>query len=92
MKRPGLRWYERAICQGQSLQLFYPAGERGSGARGIYRDAARLCARCPVMTECLELALQTEGTAGGDARYGVFGGLTPIERAALAKARRKVAA
>lgn len=42
--------------------------------------ARRLCRACPVATDCLEYALRH------DERYGIWGGLDPVERAAL---RRK---
>jgi hypothetical protein len=56
-----------------------------------YEDYAReACAGCPVIRECLELALRTESRPGVQA-HGIAGGLAPWERLALVSARRAVA-
>lgn len=39
--------------------------------------AKAICATCPMTQECLELALSS------NCEFGIFGGLTPSERAAL---------
>ena len=41
--------------------------------------AKRLCAECPLITECLQVAIQTKRNVG------IWGGLTPEERKALRK-------
>jgi hypothetical protein len=41
---------------------------------------------------CLEVAMDAERTTSRHHRYGVFGGLTPTDRAALAKVRAANAA
>lgn len=58
-------------CAGVDAALFFP--ERVSE----YPKAAALCRRCPVQTECLAWALQTRQG------FGMWGGKTPDERAAL---------
>lgn len=48
--------------------------------------------RCPVITQCLELAMQAEGRAAASHRFGVYGGLTGAERRDLYDQRRKATA
>lgn len=56
----------------------------------VYADdkmAALMCRGCPVKAQCLQLALGWEGSVGSKYRYGVWGGMTPVARARMAKAR-----
>lgn len=48
------------------------------------RDAVAACCSCPLITPCLNAALKAEGTVTAQYRYGVWGGLTPEQRAVLA--------
>lgn len=77
-RRP--RWDDHAACKGLT-DAFFP--ERGDS---VGADAARrVCLHsCPVRQQCLDAALQEEGSAGKSTRYGVRGGLTPNERHRLA--------
>lgn len=80
-----------APCMETDPNLSFP---KGSGKVSIQHAAAKKdCARCPLQMrqECLELAMRTEGKASATNRYGVFGGLDPDERAALARERRAAA-
>ena len=47
--------------------------------------AAALCAGCPIAEQCLAVAMHAERGIGTYSRYGVFGGLTPDQRAQLAR-------
>lgn len=58
--------------------LFYPAGENSEE----YERARAICDGCPVKAECLGFALDT-----GE-RYGMWGGMTPMERRTEARRRR----
>jgi len=59
-------------------ELFYaPDGERGATKRRRERAAKAVCAACPVRRPCLAHALASQE------RYGVWGGLSERERAAL---------
>ena len=51
-----------------------------------HAEAARLCAGCPIAEQCLAVAMRAERGLGPYSRYGVFGGLTPDQRARLARA------
>lgn len=64
-------WQEKALCSQTDPEAFFP--EQG----GSTKDAKRICARCPVKTECLNYAL------ANDERFGVWGGLTERERRRL---------
>jgi hypothetical protein len=77
-------WMERAACKNKRedyadkggdpqevTELFFPATKQPKSY------AERLCGGCPVRTECLEWALQT------DSRFGVFGGITETARVKL---------
>lgn len=70
-------WRSRALCAGDDLSTYFP---EGLGAD--WRTPKKVCAACPVAAECLAFALAS------DTRDGVFGGLSPKQRAQL---RRKAA-
>lgn len=53
------------------------------------RAATALCNGCPVINECLEFALAAEAGMGASGREGIFGGLTPAERARLVRGQTK---
>ena len=67
-------WQDRAACREIGAEAFFPpdAGK----AVPDYAQARRVCRRCPVKAECLDFALRL------DIREGLFGGLTPRQRAA----------
>ena len=70
-------WMQKAACRGQGFDAWFSADEVGEEA-----DAARrVCAGCPVRLECLDYAL------GWSIRHGLWGGLSPKERAALKRRR-----
>lgn len=70
-------WRDRAACLGTDDDTFFP--DRGDEAG---TDAAlRICATCPVTTQCLTTALTEEGNLAGPYRHGIRGGTTPDERA-----------
>lgn len=96
MKRARLaapaEWTEHAACaEIGDPDLFFPGKDEDVNRSAVkvpwqYRTTRRICAGCPVRTECLELALATESANN---RAGMWGGLTPKERAQVA-ARRLV--
>ncbi len=65
------QWREQALCAQADPDLWFP--EPGESAR----TAKLICDWCPVRGECLEWAL-----AAGEP-YGIYGGLTPLERHTL---------
>jgi WhiB family redox-sensing transcriptional regulator len=92
-------WYKRAACHGLT-ERFFPTSP-GAWRKLVTRARSKLprrrpgtievwtgphveaineiCRGCPVRAECLASALER------DERYGLWGGLTPNERAALLK-------
>lgn len=71
-------WTTRAACDGMAR----PDWDPWSGDQPELLDAARkVCGTCPVLDACLDAALSR-----GEA-YGVYGGLTPGERADVARLR-----
>lgn len=65
-----------ALCAQVDPELWFP--DKGDPAE----KAKAICRRCPEQAACLAWALEA-----GEA-HGVWGGLAPEERAALAQARR----
>ncbi|GHI91313.1 WhiB family transcriptional regulator [Streptomyces olivaceus] len=74
-----LAWADRAACRGDNLELFFTESKTG------VELAKSICGTCPVREACLAETLQAEDGS----RYGVYGGLTPAERAELVGEERK---
>ncbi|MFE1321651.1 WhiB family transcriptional regulator [Kitasatospora phosalacinea] len=70
--------------------FWFPEGKGGHTVLHQLEAAAAICnSSCPVRQRCLEVAMVAEGAAEKGYRFGVFGGLTPAERANLARVRRR---
>ncbi|HZZ96038.1 MAG TPA: WhiB family transcriptional regulator [Jatrophihabitantaceae bacterium] len=68
-------WQLDAACAGLDTALFYQAdNERGSSVRLREKKAKAICARCPVITNCLKDAL------ANNEPFGVWGGMSADER------------
>ena len=59
-----------AACAGRCKSIFFPADYQNNRQWIL---AKRICAVCPVSTDCLNYALDHE-------EFGIWGGLTPFER------------
>lgn len=71
-------WQEHAACRFEDINLFFPLeGDDGQDVALRYSLAKGICAFCPVRQPCLDYALTL------DERFGVWGGLTPHQRAQL---------
>src|SRR6478609_3206965 len=71
-------WQFEGACRDADQDLFFhPEGERGSARRRRAEAAKAICATCPVLKECREQSLAVREP------YGVWGGLSEDERAAL---------
>ena len=77
-------WRERAACSGSDPELFYPVGT-GAPLVAQTSRAKQVCAGCPVRALCLADVMASEDPAS---RWGVTGGLSPVERSELFAARR----
>lgn len=69
-RRPG-SWVEDALCKEIGTEAFFPPDDKPV-ARDFYRKAKLICEGCKVSIQCLEYGL--------DEPYGVWGGMSPIER------------
>ncbi|MBC7271164.1 MAG: WhiB family transcriptional regulator [Streptomyces sp.] len=76
-----MEWLRSAACVGEDPELFFPVGTSGPALRDI-AAAKRVCARCPVITDCLVYALDSGQTSG------VWGGTCEEERGALLRTTR----
>jgi WhiB family redox-sensing transcriptional regulator len=76
--RPLGDWVEEALCREVGSEIFFPPDDKPV-ARDFYANAKSICNRCSVTVECLEYGLAET--------YGVWGGTTPSERAAMREHR-----
>jgi WhiB family redox-sensing transcriptional regulator len=70
-------WHDQAACAGSDPTLFYPT------AAAHVRKAKQICRDCPVWAACLADALTRKEN------WGVWGGLTDVERRALTLRERR---
>lgn len=75
-------WQNQAACRNQPADAFFPR-ERSDGGSDQVRHAKAICRTCPVRRRCLQLALDYENDQPRVYRHGIWGGLTPRERARL---------
>ncbi len=72
-------WVERGSCRDSAIEFYTDdAAER--------RAAKAVCSDCPVQETCLDFALEN------DEQFGVWGGMTPSERARERQRRAAVVA
>ena len=71
-------WASQGNCVGSDTNVFFPS--RG----GTTKEAKAICDGCPVMTECLEYALEY------NERIGTWGGKSAKERRIINQQRRRV--
>lgn len=72
------QWQLEGACRARDPEeFFHPASERGAARAARERRAKQVCASCPVRQPCLDHALRSAEA------YGVWGGTTEQERAAL---------
>ena len=79
LTREFVAWREHAACAGHAEYFFNDAKKTN------VREAKKICAACPVQSQCLEYGLT-------HVEYGVWGGLTANERRTLNRKRRLEAA
>ena len=83
-----MNWQERAECARKSgpegVTLYSPENWFSAPTDKVgIKYAKSICARCPVVDECLRYAMADEGTSSRSNRFGIFGGLTEAERESL---------
>lgn len=74
--------YSTAACVGHPPEWWMPDT---TGDVNYYRRAKAICATCPIRTRCLADAMRAEASGSDVHRHGLWGGLTPAERATLAR-------
>ena len=75
--------WDQAACRGTIYtDLFYSVEEQRSILQYEYINALRaICGQCPIWKECLTYAMENE-------QYGVWGGMTSIERLSMRDSKR----
>ncbi|MDQ3645502.1 MAG: WhiB family transcriptional regulator [Actinomycetota bacterium] len=83
LRLPDAQWREDAACLEYPAVVFFGLDDNESPAERRAREdkAKEICSVCIVREECLEYALATRET------YGIWGGLTEIERKARLRGR-----
>ncbi|WP_228988624.1 WhiB family transcriptional regulator [Streptomyces sp. DH8] len=75
--RTGSAWQHRAVCRtSPDDELWYA----DPSDRATIREAIAACLSCPVLLLCRQAAADEERGDGKQSRYGVRGGLTPVQR------------
>jgi hypothetical protein len=84
-------WMTRARCLDgdHHPDAWFP---EGMGQPPASSRAIEACGGCDVRLKCLQYALDIEGSLGEQSRFGIWGGLTPGQRAKLASRRGRRAA
>lgn len=72
-------WQTDALCAQVDSSIFFP--EKGESTR----DAKTVCGSCPVKAQCLQFSLDN------NIEHGVWGGVSPRDRAALKRRARRAA-
>jgi WhiB family redox-sensing transcriptional regulator len=87
-----MNWIEEAECRGLPSDIFFPpelgdddgtAGYNQDDYDATYGRAKAICNTCAVRVECLQFALDNKE------RWGVWGGLIPIERLRIERKYRR---
>lgn len=80
-------WQDKALCKsdGVDVELFFNHEMlRGLEKQARESSAKKICSACPIKTACLEHALAVPED------FGVWGGLTEVERMSIVKFRRSI--
>jgi len=77
-------WRAEAACRDYPTDLFFAT--TGHASIAAARDARAVCRRCPVREECLAYAMSDPDI------YGIWGGLTRLQRVKLKRSQRSAAA
>jgi transcription factor WhiB len=76
-----LSWQAFAECRDHDPEIWFPVAQSGAVYEDQVAEAKRICARCPVVTECLLEAMNR-------IPHGIVGGLTEKERQDLRRDAR----
>lgn len=78
---PARDWRTKAACLYEDPELFFPIGTTGKALERV-AEAKAICQGCPVITQCLEWALEHN-------ELGVWGGKSEDERQRMHRRRRQ---
>lgn len=74
--------WSKAECWGLNTDLFYAVEEERNIKAYMYINAVRsICGRCVIQRQCLAYGFQHE-------QYGVWGGMTTLERRAVVEPKK----
>lgn len=73
-------WMDDGLCTQIGVEMFFPDDDK-TPTRERYKQAKLICSKCTEEEICLETFLEEP--------YGVFGNMTPAQRLALRKRRKK---
>jgi WhiB family redox-sensing transcriptional regulator len=73
-------WWSAAACRGQGVARFFPVTAKGGHDARAEAEARLVCASCPVVASCLEVALSVQTSVD---RFGVYGGTDWRQRQVL---------
>jgi len=74
--------WSKAECWGINTDLFYQVEEERNAKAYIFINAVRtICSRCPIFNDCLAYGF-------GHEQYGVWGGMTTLERRAVVEPKK----
>ena len=77
------RWQDTGLCNSEDPEAFFTDENiRGREKKEKEIRAKKICAKCPVKNTCLEHALRTPEV------FGIWGGLTELERSKLGRVRK----
>ena len=79
-------WRLDAACRDWDHELQGDPWHPDSDASNAYAKAREICSGCPVAAACLEVAMAAERDRAHGGRFGMFGGLSPNERANVRRA------
>jgi WhiB family redox-sensing transcriptional regulator len=80
-------WQLQAACRDADSEVFFhPEDERGEIRTRREERAKAACRRCPVLDRCRQHALSVHEP------YGIWGGMTVRERAAILASRKQTSA
>lgn len=74
---------EGARCASVDPAVFFPGKADHSVPESQWAYPRRICEGCPVATACLTAAMDAEKDRAPGARFGMWGGMTPAQRAGL---------
>jgi WhiB family redox-sensing transcriptional regulator len=79
-----VEWQEQGLCRTYDNIIFFgDEGESELEKQNREQHAKSICKQCPVLDPCLEFAMET------NQKYGIWGALTPKERASLKRRRAR---